>query len=75
VYAYNNQITIIPSQKWSSVAGKNLKYQVRAMTTQGDSYILMAPRYTEEIKLKMPYTNNIYIDCLDAKGNYVTQFI
>lgn len=38
----------------------------------------MTPRYLNEdgnIKLKIPYTSNIYIDAVDAEGNYVTQFI
>jgi hypothetical protein len=35
----------------------------------------MAPRYTDEITIRVPFTTDIFVDCLDAEGNYVTQFI
>ena len=35
----------------------------------------MSPRFTDEITLRVPFTTDIFVDCLDAEGNYVTQFI
>ena len=74
-YSYGDPVTIDIKGEWSSPATRQLLYQVRAKTTQGDSYILQAPRPVSQISLRVPFTNNLYIDVLDDQGNYATTFI
>jgi len=41
------------------------------MTASGNSLVLRAPR-TGDLTLKVPYTDLLYLDVLDAEGNYKT---
>ena len=36
---------------------------------------MQAPRPVNQISLRVPFTNNLYIDVLDDQGNYATTFI
>lgn len=72
VYAFSTPITLKPSRMSSE--GGELRYQLRAITSTGNSLILRAPR-TGNLQLKVPYTKDLYLDVIDAEGNYRTMEI